>query len=148
MILFVLLLVARLLSLALYPVTDTTEARYAEMAHRILETGDWIMPQFDYNVPFWGKPPLSFWASALSMKILGWNEFAARLPHWILSIGVLWTVWLLAKRYSPGKECFAVAILASTALFYIAAGTVMTDMALALSTTLAMRGFIETTTRA
>ena len=49
----------RLLSLSMYPLLDTTEARYGEMARIMVETGYWIVPQIDYGVPFWGKPPLS-----------------------------------------------------------------------------------------
>ena len=68
----------RLLTLAAYPLMDPTEARYGEIARKMLETGNWVMPQFDYGVPFWGKPPLSTWLSATSMAMLGSNEFAAR----------------------------------------------------------------------
>ncbi len=70
----------RLATLGAYPLMDSTESRYAEIARKMLETGDWLMPQFDYGVPFWGKPPLSTWLSAASMAIFGVNEFAARLP--------------------------------------------------------------------
>ena len=55
----------RLLTLGLYPLTDPTEARYAEMARKMLDTGNWLTPMFDVGVPFWGKPPLAFWMSAL-----------------------------------------------------------------------------------
>ena len=48
----------RLASLGAYPLYDTTEARYGEIARIMLETRDWITPQFDYNIPFWGKRPL------------------------------------------------------------------------------------------
>ena len=51
----------------------------------MLETGDWLVPQFDYGVPFWGKPPLSTWLSAASMAAFGVNEFAARLPSLLLA---------------------------------------------------------------
>ena len=43
----------RLLTLAAYPLMDPTEARYGEIARKMLETGNWVMPQFDYGVPFW-----------------------------------------------------------------------------------------------
>jgi 4-amino-4-deoxy-L-arabinose transferase-like glycosyltransferase len=38
------------------PLMDTTEARYAEIARIMVESGDWITPQFSLGVPFWGKP--------------------------------------------------------------------------------------------
>lgn len=73
----------------LVPVKDTTEARYAEIARKMLETGDWITPQFEYGVPFWGKPPLHTWLSAAGMGAFGVNEFAARLPIFALACALL-----------------------------------------------------------
>jgi 4-amino-4-deoxy-L-arabinose transferase-like glycosyltransferase len=63
-------LLLRLISLAAYPLMDTTEARYGEMARLMVETGNWLTPQFDYGVPFWGKPPLFTWMSAYGIELL------------------------------------------------------------------------------
>ncbi|HHH9695582.1 TPA: ArnT family glycosyltransferase, partial [Pseudomonas aeruginosa] len=82
----------RLLSLGSYPLMDTTEARYGEVARKMAELGDWITPWYDVGVPFWGKPPLAFWLSAGGQLLLGANEFASRLPHWLLGVLVLWLV--------------------------------------------------------
>jgi hypothetical protein len=46
------------------PLLDKTEARYAEIARIMWDTNQWIMPQIDYGIPFWAKPPLSTWLSA------------------------------------------------------------------------------------
>ena len=82
-----LVVVIRLVTLGSYPLMDPTESRYGEIARKMLETGNWIMPQYDYGVPFWGKPPLSTWLSAASMAAFGVNEFAVRLPSLLLLIG-------------------------------------------------------------
>ena len=63
--------IARLLTLGLYPLTDTTEARYAEVARKMVELNDWITPWYDYGVPFWAKPPLSTWLTAISIRLFG-----------------------------------------------------------------------------
>ncbi|WP_369011382.1 ArnT family glycosyltransferase, partial [Oligella urethralis] len=81
--LLALILVAVLPVMALMPFSDTTEPRYAEIARLMLERNDWITPWFDPQTPFWGKPPLSFWLQALSMKFFGVSEFAARLPSYL-----------------------------------------------------------------
>lgn len=131
----------RLVTLGIYPLTDTTEARYGEIARKMAELGDWATPWFDYGVPFWGKPPLSFWLSAGSFRLFGVNEFAARLPHWLAAVFVSWLVWDWLKRRSAREAILALALLWGAALFYVSAGAVMTDMTLAVGTTLAMRGF-------
>jgi 4-amino-4-deoxy-L-arabinose transferase-like glycosyltransferase len=135
------LLLVRLLSLALYPLMDNTEARYADIGRRMVETGNWVTPWFADGVPFWGKPPLSFWATAIGFKLFGLNEMAARLPHLLLAAGVAVLVWLQGRQSSPRQAWHSVALLWGSTLFLVASGAVMTDMALTLGTTLVMLGF-------
>lgn len=133
-------LLLRLISLATYPLMDTTEARYGEMARLMAETGNWLTPQFDYGVPFWGKPPLFTWMSAASIKLLGVSEFAVRLPHWIAGVLTIGLIAFFAKKTGINALVASI-VLATCGIFSIAAGAVMTDMALTLSTTLTMIGF-------
>lgn len=130
----------RLASLGTYPLMDTTEARYAEIARKMVELGDWITPWFDYGVPFWGKPPLSFWLTAASFKLLGIGEFAARLPHLAIAVVVAWLSWDLGRRRSDREAVYTVCLLAGSLLFFIMAGAVTTDMVLLLGIVLTMRG--------
>ena len=139
----VLVVVVRLATLGAYPLMDTTEARYAEIARKMLETGDWLVPQFDYGVPFWGKPPLSTWLSAAAMALFGVNEFAARMPSLLLVVGCGALVHALAAlRGGPDQARWTLALFAATALVFVAAGAVMTDPALALGTTLVDDGLL------
>ncbi len=135
------LVLMRIATLGVYPLMDTTEARYGEIARKMVELGDGITPWFDYGVPFWGKPPLSFWLTAASFKLFGINEFAARLPHLLGALLVVWLIWDWQARSSRREAMLAIVLLASSALFFVAAGAVMTDMTLTVGTTLAMRGF-------
>ncbi|MCU0318608.1 MAG: glycosyltransferase family 39 protein, partial [Flavobacteriales bacterium] len=59
---------------------DWDEINFAEIAREMLATGDWSRPQIDYR-PFHEKPPLFIWFQAVSMKLFGVGEFAARLPN-------------------------------------------------------------------
>ena len=135
--------VLRLVSLSAYPLLDTTEARYGEIARIMAETGNWIVPQIDYGIPFWGKPPLSFWASALSISTFTNSEFFLRLPHVLAALAVLGLVWQFTRSLDFGRRQadIAVAVVATTIGFLIAAGSVMTDMYLCLAMTLVMTGF-------
>lgn len=135
-------LLVRLLSLGAYPLADTTEARYGEIARKMVELGDWITPWFDWNMPFWGKPPLAFWLSAGAMKLLGVNEFAARLPSFLLGLWMLVLVFVVLRRERGSDTALLAALVLSTTLmFFVGSGAVMTDTALALAVTLAMVSF-------
>ena len=124
------------------PLMDKTEARYAEISRIMAETNDFITPQIDYNVPFWAKPPLSTWLSAISIKVFGENEFAVRFPYLILNILVL----LLIGRYAKEKKLnffIPAFVLLTIPEFLIHTGVVSTDTALAFCVTLVMISFWE-----
>ena len=159
------ILIVRLVSLALYPLMDPTEARYAEMARKILELNDWVVLHYTYEQPFWGKPPLSFWGSAVGMWIFGVNEFGARIAPFVVGMLVcgLFFAWdfegkiqssaNLAQGDSQGDSkstshkkhiLLALAsaiILSSSAIGLVSAGAVMTDEFLLFCVGLCMVGF-------
>ena len=122
------------------PLTDKTEARYSEIARIMSETGNWIVPQIDYGVPFWAKPPLSTWLSAISISIFGENEFFVRLPSLILS---LLMVFFISKYIANKKLPFFLPclILFSLPEFFLHAGVVSTDVSLSFSIMLIMISF-------
>lgn len=134
-------LLLRLLTLGIYPLMDSTEARYAEIGRKMLELGDWVTPWFDHGIPFWGKPPLMFWLTAGSFGIFGSNEFAARLPHFLAGLLCIFLLWQWAALYNRQVATWSMALLAGTLLFIGTAGGVMTDMSLEVGIVLAMRGF-------
>lgn len=132
---------ARFLLLGAFPLMDPTESRYAEVARQMFVLADWITPRIAPGEPFWGKPPLSFWMTAGSFQLFGVSDFAARLPHWAGGAVVAWLVWGWLALRSRREAGLAVALLAGSLLFFVSAGAVMTDMALAIGLMAAMRGF-------
>lgn len=141
--LLLLLLAVSLVAMALLPFADTSEPRYAEIARVMAVSGDWITPWFQPGVPFWGKPPLSFWAQALSIKWLGVHEFAVRFPSWLSMLAILWIMYrLVTTWFDVGTAKRALLIYASMALVFIASGAVLTDPYLALGAALATAGVV------
>lgn len=136
------MLVVRSVLLASVPLYDTTEARYSEIARIMYETKNWITPQIDYDQPFWGKPPLHTWMSAVSFVTFGVSALSARLPHFVCGLLVLFLIYRFAKQ---DKNCSvaltSVLVLSTSVGFIVAMGMVMTDIALLFSTTLAMLSF-------
>jgi len=143
--LLIAIVLSRLFSMALVPMIDTTEARYGEVARLMAETGDWITPWFNYDVPFWGKPPLSFWSQALSFHLFGITEFAVRLPSWLANIGMLGLIYTLSRHLTDHRQALiSTLIFATMALSFVMSGAVLTDPFLALGTTLAFVSIILT----
>jgi len=76
---------------------DSNELNYAESAREMIVTGDFLTVQIDYE-PFPEKPPLFFWLQALSMKLFGINEFAARFPNVLCGFASLSMLYFLGRR--------------------------------------------------
>ncbi len=76
---------------------DWDEINFAEISREMLITEDYFRIYVDFQ-PFWEKPPLYFWLQALSMKIFGLNEFAARFPNAICGILTLVILYKIGER--------------------------------------------------
>jgi len=140
--LLVFLLAARLLLLVFAPHQDPSEARYAEISRKMVETGEWIIPQHMYGVPFWAKPPLSMWMSAGGMKLFGVNEFGSRIFIFAAALWILWMIRRFAIReISRPAAIAAAAFLMGMPIFFYCSAAVMTDLALVLGTTMALLSF-------
>lgn len=140
--LLLLVLGIRLATLGAYPLMDTSEARYAEMARKMVVLNDWVTPMFDVGVPFWGKPPLSFWTQALSIKLFGLSEFAVRLPAWLFHVASCALIINLAVEARCEKTGLLAAIIyTSSVLGMVAGGVVLTDPALVFAVLAAFWGF-------
>lgn len=136
------ILLLRLAGLGLYPLMDPSEARYAEIARRMLAHGDWLSPMFEDGVPLRGEPPLAFWAQALGMRLFGIGEFGARLSSWLFHVASA----LLIVRIGQRERSLAVGLVAAIAyssclLGLIASGAAHAEPALTFSLLLAFLGF-------
>lgn len=81
---------------------DWDEINFAEAAREMLVTGNFSMVQIDYQ-PFWEKPPLFFWMQALSMKLFGVNEFAARFPNAVCGLFTLVAIYRVGRKVVSEK---------------------------------------------
>ena len=76
-----------------HSLTAHDELIYANRANLIIETGDWFTPFSTPHLKLAG----SYWLTALSLLLFGQNEFAARLPSYILSLATLYIFYCLNK---------------------------------------------------
>jgi 4-amino-4-deoxy-L-arabinose transferase-like glycosyltransferase len=81
---------------------DDSDAAIARVARTMLATGDWVTPRLD-GVIYLEKPPLYFWPIAVSFKIFGVHDWAARIPFALSVMALAWLtaamgVWAFGKR--------------------------------------------------
>jgi len=137
------LVLVRVFMMVVFPLTDTTEARYANMALIMAMSNDWITPYFDVGIPFWGKPPLSFWAAALSYEIFGVHDFVPRIPSLIATLLTAWLIFrYLVTFYAKATAYLGVLVYLSMVLVFVLGGAVLTDPFLVFASTLTMISFI------
>lgn len=122
---------------------DHDEGRYTNIALHMLDSGNWLEPRRNAEIPHWSKPPLTYWAVAASVATFGANAFAARLTMALAYLLCVALTWRLARRLAPGQEAAAAVIFASMLLPFGAAQLVTTDFLLAAFETLALWAFVE-----
>jgi 4-amino-4-deoxy-L-arabinose transferase-like glycosyltransferase len=116
---------------------EPDEARYAEIAREMLQSGNLLVPHLNY-VAYVEKPPLLYWLTALSFWIFGVSEFAARLPVALSAIaGILATYLFALRAFGRRHAILAAAILATTPLYALMAQVLTTDMMLTALVTIA-----------
>ena len=71
-----------LLGMCLTPLFDEDEGFFAEASRQMLASNNFISIQVNGEDRY-DKPALFFWFTALSLKLIGNNELAARLPSFL-----------------------------------------------------------------
>jgi 4-amino-4-deoxy-L-arabinose transferase len=118
--------------LGAYGLWESTEARYAEIAARMVRSGDWITPRLN-GIAHFDKPPFAYWASAAGMALLGIDELAARLPLALASLVALAVVYRVAAETMCARAAlYAFLILLSSPLWFALSRSLTTDLYLTL----------------
>jgi len=116
---------------------EPDEARYAEIAREMLQSGNLLVPHLNY-VAYVEKPPLLYWLTTLSFRIFGVSEFAARLPVALSAIaGILATYFFALRAFGRRHALLAAAVLTTTPLYALMAQVLTTDMTLTALITIA-----------
>ena len=109
------------------------EPRYASIGREMARSGDWITPRLD-GQPWFEKPPLTFWLTAIGHFLHLPGEWAARLPPALLSVAFLVFFYrVLAREFSPQLAVTASAILATSAGWLAYSFAALTDLPMAVT---------------
>ena len=89
-----------LMSLGVPPIQMWDESRLAVNAMEMALNGNLIVTHFEGSPDIWNsKPPLLIWMIALCMKIVGYNEFALRLPSALAAMSTAIIIFIFASKY-------------------------------------------------
>lgn len=129
---------------------DKTEALFVEVAHQMLQRHDWVTPwwndQLFFDYPVWG-----YWMVALSFRLFGVSEWAARLPVALAASAVVVATFLLLWELAPAGEAarrrwtraaLGAGILATSPGWIGWGRSSTTDMFLSSAIALALYGFL------
>ena len=117
---------------------QTDEPRYLAIGHAMAHNGEWVTPKL-WGKPWFEKPPLLYWMTAVGAKAGLGPETAGRLPVAVLSLLFLATAYLLlAREFGRQAAGIAVALLATSAGWLAFSQFALTDLPLAAFFSLAI----------
>jgi 4-amino-4-deoxy-L-arabinose transferase-like glycosyltransferase len=124
---------------------DRDETRNARCAAEMKARGDWVVPTFNQELRD-AKPVLLYWLIMISYAAFGINEFAARFPSALLSLGTILATYMIGRRlFSPQVGLLAGIILATSLMFEVAGHAATPDAPLIFCSTLGLMVFVLAT---
>jgi 4-amino-4-deoxy-L-arabinose transferase-like glycosyltransferase len=125
---------------------DFDEGAYVETARQMVRSGDYLTPRVEEDL-FFDKPPLVYWTIVAGFRILGTNEWGARLPSALATLLTALLVWALVRRAGrPGAALPAALAFGLGIEVYVLARLALMDAALTLlSTAVLALGYLEVT---
>lgn len=124
-------------------IQDSDEAYYAEAAREMVESGDWLTPRYNYEDRF-QKPILYYWLAALTFKIAGVSEGAARFPAALSGLCLALLTYLCGRRWFDPPTATLAGVIVATSFGTFAYGrAALPDLPLALFITLATWMLVE-----
>jgi len=108
---------------------DIDEGAFSEATREMFERGDFAATWLN-GEPRYDKPILIYWLQALSTYLLGFTEFALRLPSALAASLWAWAVWGFARRRLGAEAALAAALTLTFSLFVVIEGRAATADAL------------------
>ncbi len=121
------------------PLYEPDEARYAEVSREMNETGQFLIPQLNYE-PRIKKPALFQWLVAGSQRLFNSFDAASRVPSVLAGLLMLLTLGWAGRRVLPSLSAVAglIAIQGTMVLFWMMARMAMVDLWMAWCVALAL----------
>jgi 4-amino-4-deoxy-L-arabinose transferase-like glycosyltransferase len=100
--------------LAAFGLVGADEPRYAQIAREMLQRHDLVTPTL-YGNAWLEKPPLYYWRAMVAYRLLGVNDWAARIPSTSAATFMVFVTYFFLRRFRPGTQLNGALITASSA---------------------------------
>ncbi len=122
---------------------DDVDAVQAQIARNMLQSGDWVTARLD-GIAYLEKSPLKYWMVAVSFRIFGVHDWAARIPLALAAVLLCWvTARFGAWAFGPRAGMYAGLILATSIGLFLFTRILIPDVILTLTITLALWGMLR-----
>lgn len=119
------------------------EAFYAEAVREMFENKNFLDIYYNYE-PRFNKPPMTYWAVALSVFLFGLNEFAVRLPIVLMAVGSgVFTYQIARLLYDNKTAVYSFFVFAMAFQFVINSRYASPEVPLTFFFTLTMYLFLK-----
>jgi len=102
--------------LSVMPQMEPDEARYSLIPSAMNQFGNYVTPHIK-NVIYLEKPPLVYWATAVSFKVFGENDFSARLFVALCAWGCILLAYFMGRHFRDEKTGLYAAMLLTVSTF-------------------------------
>ncbi|QDV85723.1 glycosyltransferase [Stieleria magnilauensis] len=121
-----------------YPLIDRDETRYAEIPREMLATGNWVLPQLNFQT-YYDKTPLLYWLCAISFQLFGVNETSARIVPALAALATIAsTMWFGSRIFSKRIGLLSGVVLMLSVGFAFSSRYLLLDGVLSLFVTLSL----------
>jgi 4-amino-4-deoxy-L-arabinose transferase-like glycosyltransferase len=100
---------------------DIDEGHNAECAREMLDSGNLLVPTFNFQLRD-HKPPLLYWLQIAAYERFGVNEFAARLPSALAALAAIILTYELGRLMFGKAGGFLAGLILASAAMFCAAG--------------------------
>jgi len=94
---------------------DDADAGHAAVSQEMIRTGDWTVLHIN-GIRWLEKPPLHYWAVAVSYLLLGQSAFSTRLPLALAMAGLTVMVYIFGRRFFGNRAGFYAGLVVCTSI--------------------------------
>jgi 4-amino-4-deoxy-L-arabinose transferase-like glycosyltransferase len=138
----ILMLLVSLDGIGTRKLANPDEGRYSEISRQMAQSGDFVTPRLN-GIKYFEKPPMQYWASAVSFKVFGFTEFAARFYTALCGLACLLLAAYTARRLFDAETGWMCGLVLLSSPYFAAMSEIVTlDMGLTFWMTLTVCAYL------